>query len=82
MNVEFFTQRKGPWSGDIMCNTHIEVHFYMRRKYSIWVILRYPHFFCGYGTHSIGTTKCDISTIICDVSVEELNLMIMENIKE
>ena len=31
------------------------------------VILQYPHSFCGYGTHSIGTIKCDISTIICNV---------------
>ena len=27
-----------------------------------------PHFFCGYGTHSIGNIKCDIN-IICDVNI-------------
>jgi hypothetical protein len=32
------------------------------------VILQYPYSFCGYGTQSVGTIKCNISTIICDVS--------------
>ena len=35
----------------------------------IGVILQYPYSFCGYGTYLIGTIKCDISTIICDVGI-------------
>jgi hypothetical protein len=30
-------------------------------------ISQYPPSFCGYGIHSIGTMKCDISIIIYDV---------------
>ena len=43
------------------------LHGYCRITLFNWVILQYLHSFCGYGTHSIDTIKCDISTIICDV---------------
>ena len=39
-----------------------------------WVILQYPHSFCGYGTHLIGAIKCDISTIICDVGTIQCDI--------
>ncbi len=38
------------------------------------VILQYPHSFCGYDTHLIGTIKCDISTIICDVGTIQCDI--------
>jgi hypothetical protein len=33
--------------------------------------------FCGYGTHSIGTIKCDINTIICDVGTIQCDIGII-----
>ena len=51
-------------------------HFYLLFKliYRKRVILQYPHSFCGYGTHSIVTIKCNISTIIYDVDTIQCDI--------
>ena len=46
---------------------HIGFELCIMRSLEIWlygVILQYLHFFCEYGTHSIGTIKCDVGTIL------------------